>query len=111
MGIINDLTGIGASKAKTKRTPPPTEAESRAAREEDERGMEAYCKANPDSDYCYVRPEDRKKAGGKVMRANMKKQMKYKSGGSCGSSMKKYAEGGKVRGNGCCARPKKCKMR
>jgi hypothetical protein len=44
------------------------------------------------------------KCGGKVKK-------KMASGGSCGSSMKKYASGGKVRGNGCCARPKKCKIR
>ena len=53
-----------------------------------------------------------KKAGGKVMRANMEKQMKYRKGGmtSCGSK-KKMAAGGKVRGCGAAKRGvKKCKM-
>jgi len=53
-----------------------------------------------------------KKAGGKVMRANMEKQMKYRKGGmtSCGSK-KKMAAGGKVRGCGAAKRGvKKAKM-
>jgi len=77
-----------------------------------DQGPRNYCKANPDSDFCYVRPEDRKKAGGKVNRSNMEKQMKYRKGGmtSCGSK-KKMAAGGKVRGCGAAKRGvKKAKM-
>lgn len=49
-----------------------------------------------------------KKAGGKVMRSNMEKQMKYK----CGGKVKKMASGGSVRGCGCAKRGvRKAKIR
>jgi hypothetical protein len=41
-----------------------------------------------------------KKAGGKVNRSNMPKQMKYK----CGGKVKKMASGGKARGCGAAVR-------
>ena len=50
-----------------------------------------------------------KKAGGKVMRSNMEKQTKYRTGGMCKS--KKMASGGAVRGCGKAKRGvKKAKM-
>jgi hypothetical protein len=90
--------------------PPVVGEPSKADPIEDvQKGFENWCKANPDSDYCYVRPEDRKKAGGKVMRSNMEKQTKYRKGGMCKS--KKMASGGKVRGCGAAKRGvKKAKM-
>ena len=53
-----------------------------------------------------------KKAGGKVMRSDMEKQMKYRKGGMTGcGSKKKMAAGGKVRGCGAAKRGvKKAKM-
>ena len=49
-----------------------------------------------------------KKSGGTVKYNCGGKMHKMRSGGSCGT--KKMASGGKARGNGCCARTKKCKM-
>ena len=75
-----------------------------------EQGPRNYCKQNPDSDYCAAMgfgKENGKKAGGKVNRSNMPKQMKYK----CGGKVKKMASGGKVRGCGRAKRGvKKAKM-
>jgi len=78
-----------AEKKQAPKSPVVGEPSKADPIEDVQKGFENWCKANPDSDYCYVRPEDRKKSGGRV----------------------KYKAGGKVRGNGCCARPKKCKMR
>jgi len=52
-----------------------------------------------------------KKAGGKVNRSNMEKQMKYRKGGMC-KSKKGYAKGGMARGCGAAVRgTKKAKIR